>query len=326
MSRLFGAISVFLAAMTAHLGAGATAQDASLTRIEPRPFYGATVTIEEGVRVFRPLPPTRHMIINPQSQTPLNLSFTDIVERRATYESSSSSGNRNGGQASTDASDGASQADADGSIGYYGDGGISGATGGQGYREHNGHSYGAKGKRRRGFGQHGVRINGQAVAFISAADQLASPHHSRIGRQGPSGRNGYQTFTQRGIRPQTMPHGFHYGAGKTAGYSASRPLLPPLAYGARLKVQRGQAIATAAPPQVKVHRPSLHQHAPVMSYAPMIRQMPTHRIVTMPPVIHAPIHTAPKPAATSSAHSGHNHAPAGRMGMGMGGMGHGRGR
>jgi hypothetical protein len=27
------------------------------TRIEPRPFYGATVSVEEGVRVFRPLPP-----------------------------------------------------------------------------------------------------------------------------------------------------------------------------------------------------------------------------------------------------------------------------
>jgi hypothetical protein len=27
------------------------------TRIEPRPFYGATVSVEEDVRVFRPLPP-----------------------------------------------------------------------------------------------------------------------------------------------------------------------------------------------------------------------------------------------------------------------------
>lgn len=47
------------------------------TRIETRPYYGATVTIEQGVRVFRGLPPTRHMIINPHGETPLNLSIED---------------------------------------------------------------------------------------------------------------------------------------------------------------------------------------------------------------------------------------------------------
>lgn len=52
--------------------------DSYTTRIEPRPFYGATVTLEEGVRVFRPLPPTRHMIINPQGRTPLNLFVEDV--------------------------------------------------------------------------------------------------------------------------------------------------------------------------------------------------------------------------------------------------------
>ncbi|MDX2287332.1 MAG: hypothetical protein NW217_00730 [Hyphomicrobiaceae bacterium] len=53
------------------------------TRIEPRPYYGAVVTIEAGVRVFRPLPPTRHVIINPNG-TPLNLSLneTRVYERR----------------------------------------------------------------------------------------------------------------------------------------------------------------------------------------------------------------------------------------------------
>ncbi len=54
------------------------AADSYTTRIEPRPFYGATVTLEEGVRVFRPLPPTRHMIINPQGRTPLNLYVEDV--------------------------------------------------------------------------------------------------------------------------------------------------------------------------------------------------------------------------------------------------------
>lgn len=44
-----------------------------VTQIEPRPTYGATVTIEEGVRVFRPLPAgSRHVIVNP-NRTPLVL-------------------------------------------------------------------------------------------------------------------------------------------------------------------------------------------------------------------------------------------------------------
>jgi hypothetical protein len=58
----------------------AVAGDAYTTRIEPRPFYGATVTLEEGVRVFRALPAQRHVIINPDSKTPLSLNFTE--ERR----------------------------------------------------------------------------------------------------------------------------------------------------------------------------------------------------------------------------------------------------
>jgi hypothetical protein len=43
------------------------------TRIEPRPFYGATVTIEAGVRVFRPLPPHDRIIINPGNATPIGI-------------------------------------------------------------------------------------------------------------------------------------------------------------------------------------------------------------------------------------------------------------
>lgn len=54
------------------------------TRIEPRPFYGATISIEEGVRVIRPLPPERQVIINPGGQTPLSLGFneTRVYENR----------------------------------------------------------------------------------------------------------------------------------------------------------------------------------------------------------------------------------------------------
>ena len=58
-----------------------SAQDARTTRIETRPFYGATVTIEEGVRVFRALPAHDRVIINPGGRTSLNLS---IEEHRTT--------------------------------------------------------------------------------------------------------------------------------------------------------------------------------------------------------------------------------------------------
>lgn len=54
----------------------AMADDARTTRIEPRDFYGATVSIEAGVRVFRPLPRTTHVIVNPNG-TPLKLSFKE---------------------------------------------------------------------------------------------------------------------------------------------------------------------------------------------------------------------------------------------------------
>jgi hypothetical protein len=53
------------------------AADSQTTRIEPRPFYGATVTLEEGVRVFRPLPPHDRVIINPGNATPLTIGIGD---------------------------------------------------------------------------------------------------------------------------------------------------------------------------------------------------------------------------------------------------------
>ena len=54
----------------------------STTRIEPRPFYGATVTIEEGVRVFRPLPRHDRVIVNPDNRTPITLEIGDPHMRR----------------------------------------------------------------------------------------------------------------------------------------------------------------------------------------------------------------------------------------------------
>jgi len=54
----------------------------STVRIEPRPFYGATVTMEEGVRVFRPLPPHDRVIINPGNATPITIDVGDTRTRR----------------------------------------------------------------------------------------------------------------------------------------------------------------------------------------------------------------------------------------------------
>lgn len=75
---------------------GASAESYT-TRIETRPFYGATVTLEEGVRVFRPLPPDRHVIINPGAQTPLSLNETNIYEHRVIHNYNHNAQSSDGG-------------------------------------------------------------------------------------------------------------------------------------------------------------------------------------------------------------------------------------
>ncbi len=77
-------LSTFCCAVLAFVGfaASAHASDDGLIRIEPRPYYGAVVTIEHNVRVFRPLPTPRLTIINP-NRTPLNVSFNHTVEHRS---------------------------------------------------------------------------------------------------------------------------------------------------------------------------------------------------------------------------------------------------
>lgn len=78
MSRV---LRVALAAAAVALPTIAAASEATTTRIETRAFYGATVTLEAGVRVFRPLPPHSKVIINPDGRTPLHLG---IEESRST--------------------------------------------------------------------------------------------------------------------------------------------------------------------------------------------------------------------------------------------------
>jgi hypothetical protein len=83
--------------------AGSASAQGYTTRIETRPFYGAIVTLEEGVRVIRPLPPERHVIINPNN-TPLSFNFNDtrVYENRVIkhqYDGASGAGYPRGGAA-----------------------------------------------------------------------------------------------------------------------------------------------------------------------------------------------------------------------------------
>jgi hypothetical protein len=77
-------LAPFAAAIALTTAVSGASAEAFTTRIEPRPFYGATVTLEEGVRVIRPLPPERQVIINPGNATPLSLGFneTNVYENR----------------------------------------------------------------------------------------------------------------------------------------------------------------------------------------------------------------------------------------------------
>ena len=81
--RILAASSLMAATMA--LTTTTALAEARTVRIEPRPFYGATVTLEEGVRVFRPLPPHERVIINPGSKTPLSLGIYESHNYNTNY-------------------------------------------------------------------------------------------------------------------------------------------------------------------------------------------------------------------------------------------------
>ena len=54
--------------------------ESGTTRIVHDEPYGAIVTKEAGVLVFRGLPPTRKVIVNPDGKTPLDLRMTEVRE------------------------------------------------------------------------------------------------------------------------------------------------------------------------------------------------------------------------------------------------------
>ncbi|AGK59143.1 hypothetical protein HYPDE_37358 [Hyphomicrobium denitrificans 1NES1] len=70
--------SIFLIAVGSALLTltGVARADGFTTRIVTQPYYGAVTTLEHGVRVIRPLPPDRYVIVNP-NRTPLALSFSE---------------------------------------------------------------------------------------------------------------------------------------------------------------------------------------------------------------------------------------------------------
>ena len=78
---------IALAGLSLPLAASqAIAAESVTTRIETRPYYGAVVTIEKGVRVYRPLPPHDRVIINP-SNTPIYLGLPNnapVINQNAT--------------------------------------------------------------------------------------------------------------------------------------------------------------------------------------------------------------------------------------------------
>jgi hypothetical protein len=76
MLRFFFVFAAAVAGLSV-IAVPAQAQGAYTTRIEPRAVYGATVSIEEGVRVFRPLPSEQHVIVNPGGLAPLSLGYYD---------------------------------------------------------------------------------------------------------------------------------------------------------------------------------------------------------------------------------------------------------
>jgi hypothetical protein len=75
LMRALGLLALVAPAF-AHICPAQAQQDPSTTRIEPRPIYGAVFTIEHGVRVYRPVPPTTRLIVNPEG-VPMMLNIGD---------------------------------------------------------------------------------------------------------------------------------------------------------------------------------------------------------------------------------------------------------
>lgn len=71
-------VSTFLIALGPAMLAlnGPASADGATVRIVTEQYYGAVTTVEHGVRVIRPLPADRYVIVNP-NRTPLALNFNE---------------------------------------------------------------------------------------------------------------------------------------------------------------------------------------------------------------------------------------------------------
>jgi hypothetical protein len=76
-------LTVIAATLVASVAAApvAMADGGGLVRIEPRPYYGAVVTVEKGVRVYRALPSQHLMVINPNN-APVNITYNRTIDNR----------------------------------------------------------------------------------------------------------------------------------------------------------------------------------------------------------------------------------------------------
>ena len=75
---------VVLAGVNLVVSASLPAAAQSTTRIETRPFHGAMVTVEEGVRVFRPLR-SRDRVIDPERKEQVGSGRPDTCACNRTY-------------------------------------------------------------------------------------------------------------------------------------------------------------------------------------------------------------------------------------------------
>lgn len=66
------------ATLAATAGVGAACAESATVRIHNGTPYGAIVTRERGVTVYRALPPTQRVIINPGGKTPLSLTINEM--------------------------------------------------------------------------------------------------------------------------------------------------------------------------------------------------------------------------------------------------------
>jgi len=83
----FGRLGCAVFAATIGLAVTGMAHAGSTVRIEDGYPSAVTISREAGVLVFRALPPTERVIVNPGGKTPISLSITEkqVIEQKDIY-------------------------------------------------------------------------------------------------------------------------------------------------------------------------------------------------------------------------------------------------